>query len=199
MSSIINKNMKTIKTLLEEINKLTESAPGPELTPQRPVTDADTFGFTPNEFPLFNYKVLGAVAPDTQQQQEYVPGGNGLSIHRDSYLYLQQLGNMYGVEVAPMPGTPEAQMLRQQFPQYKPKNLYVLNNIIRHRERTSEIYSRLQKLSMTPIGNDHIKDYTDPYNQNPVQTMEPNYDMSSSQQNVETQDYNDAADVSGIS
>jgi len=191
--------MKTIKTLLEEIHILSESAPGPELTPQRPVQSADVAGFGPNEMPLFNYKVLGAVAPDTQQQQEYVPGGNGLSIHRDSYSYLQQLGNMYGVEVAPAPGTPEAQMLRQQFPQYKPKNLYVLNNIIRHRERTSEIYNRLQKLAMTPLGNEHIKDYTDPYNQDPIQTMEPNYDMSSSQQNVETQDYNNAADVGGIS
>ena len=199
MSSRINIIMKTIKRLLEEISILSEILTPPNTSQSNPVTDADTFGFTPNEFPLFNYKVLGAAPPATQQQQEYVPGGNGLSIHRDSYSYLQQLGNMYGVEVAPAPGTPEAQMLRQQFPQYKPKNLYVLNNIIRHRERTSEIYNRLQKLAMTPLGNEHIKDYTDPYNQDPIQTMEPNYDMSSSQQNVETQDYNDAADVGGIS
>ena len=191
--------MKTIKTLLEEINKLTEAAPGPELTPQRPVTSSDTFGFTPNEIPLFNYKVLGAAAPDTQQQQEYIPGGNGLSVHRASYAYLQQLGNMYGVEVAPAPGTPEAQMIRQLNPQHKPKNLYVLNNIIRHRERTSEIYNRLQKLAIEPFANEHLKDYRYPNNQEYVSAYEPNNDLSSSQQNVETQDYNDAADVGGIS
>jgi hypothetical protein len=191
--------MKTIKTLLEELQNIKEAAPGPELGTERPVRSSDIGGFGPDEMPLFNYKVLGAAAPDTQQQAEYVPGGNGLSIHRQSHEYLQNIGAQYGVNVGPTPGTPEAQMLRQQYPQYKPKNLYILNNIIKHRERTSEIYNRLQRLALAPFSNEHVKDYTNPYNHDYVATMEPNYDISSQQQGVENQDYaNDAAEVTGF-
>jgi hypothetical protein len=198
MSTLINNFMKTIKNILEEIHLITEAAPQPEVGTDRPVRSSDIGGFGPNEMPLFNYKVLGAVAPDTQQQGEFIPGGNGLSIHRQSHEYLQNVGAQYGVNIGPTPGTPEAQILRQQYPQYKSKNLYVLNNIIKHRERTSEIYNRLKRLAIAPFADEHLKDYTDPYNHDYVETMEPNYDMTSQQQNVENQDFNDAADVGGF-
>lgn len=191
--------MKTIKTILEEINILFEFAPSLSVQPQRPVTDSDVAGgFGPNDMPLFNYKVLAAAAPDTQQQGEYVPGGNGFSIHRGDHENLKYNAMQYGIDIGPLPGSQEAQMLKQMMPNYKHKNLFILNNIIKHRERTSEIYNRLQKLALAPFANEHIKDYTNPENQDIVQTMEPNYDMTGQQQ-VGVEDYNDAADVGGIS
>lgn len=185
---IININMKTIVEIMEQINLL-ESSPPPELGTggKYPYVQDNTNMSTsdgridslsgPASFPVYR-----STSIETQPQQspdgQIFQAANGFGISKTSHEMLAKIGKVYGVDVGPQPGSKEALNLLKQNPDKRLKNLYLLNNEIKHRERTSEIYQRLISFGIDLENNDIHKDYSNPENHGDFDNMELKTDLS---------------------
>lgn len=180
--------MKTIVEILEQINLL-EAAPGPGLDTggKNPYIQDYTNMSTsdgrinslqgPENFPVYK-----STSIENQPQQsadgQILQGALGFGLSKASHDVLSKIGKVYGVDVGPTPGSKEAINLLKQNPDKKLKNLYILNNEIKHRERTSEIFQRLLSFGIDLENNDIHKDYTNPENHGEFDNMEIKTDLT---------------------
>lgn len=184
----INNIMKTIVEILEQINLL-ESAPGPELGTggKLPyVQDYTNMSMSdgrittlqdPASFPVYKSTSLEN-QPQQSPDGQLLQGALGFGISKASHDVLSKMGKVYGVDVGPAPGSKEAIKLLKQNPDKKLKSLYLLNNEIKHRERTSEIFQRLLSFGIDLENNDIHKDYTNPENHEDFDNMEIKTDQT---------------------
>lgn len=192
----INNIMKHIVQILNEINLLTESAPGPGLdtggkniyvqdATNMSTSDGRVTGFTPETFPVYRSASMEQ-PPEQASGDRIMPIANGFGMNQSTHNALSKLGKVYGVDIGPMPGSEEAIKLLKSNPEKQLKNLYIINNEIKHRERTSDIYNRLANFGIDLSNNDIHKDYTNPQNHVEFDNMILNTDLSKLDPNKDT-------------
>ena len=180
--------MKTIVRILNEINILNDSAPDPELgtggkspyvqdNTNMSTSDGRVNGFTPETFPVYRSASMEQ-PPEQGAGDRIMPIANGFGMNQSTHDSLSKLGKFYGVDIGPMPGTKEAIKLAKSNPEKQLKNLYLINNEIKHRERTTDIFNRLSSFGIDLSNNDIHKDYTNPNNHGEYDNMTIKTDLS---------------------
>jgi hypothetical protein len=194
---VINIIMKTIVALLQEINLLSEAAPGSELgtggkipyvqdNTNMSTGDGRVTGFTPETFPV--YRSASMEEPQDTPSGKIVPVALGFGINQASHEALAKIGKVYGVDIGPVPGSKEAAKLLKSNPDKQIKSLYLSNNEIKSRERTTDIYNRLASFGIDLSNNDIHKDYTNPDNHGEFDYTTPKLDYSQEDQKNNSND-----------